>query len=94
VDPGYSLLFPCGYEPGSITVSSLEGKCLLFRKVPVGSVFKWLIFIFVLNFSSVVEPEPRAEELKLNCLMEPKPKLPICGFGSFYLNLIEKHHGR
>jgi hypothetical protein len=27
--------------------------------------------------SSVLKPEPRAEEPKLNCLLEPEPKLQI-----------------
>jgi hypothetical protein len=32
---------------------------------------------------SVAEPESRAEEQKLSCLLEPEPKLQNCGSGSF-----------
>jgi hypothetical protein len=42
-----------------------------------------MYFLSVIN--SVLEPEPKAEEPKFNCLLdlEPEPKVKICASGSF-----------
>jgi hypothetical protein len=44
-----------------------------------------MYFLSVIN--SVLEPEPKAEEPKFNCLLdlEPEPKVKICGSGSFFI---------
>ncbi len=42
--------------------------------------------------ASVVEPEPRAEEPKLNCLPEPEPKIQVeaPALSIYHRNFIEK----
>ncbi len=80
---------PCPARPYRLpTCSRLENNAQLWLWLPK-------IFFVPPILISVVEPEPTAEEPKLNCLLEPEPKLRIAAPAPFYLwqtwrNFIEK----